>query len=715
MVENLFRKYTEQGRINRQIPHLSVWFTGRFFEFQVYHLNIDEGILFNYLCGDMFKKYIYIAITALLMAFQANAQFAPGGTGTPRMGTGTNQDDEENGPAKKKKDEKKNKPKIPSIIKTWSVADEGSFLKPSLLDTTLTFYQNYIPFNKRSISSTFTGNNGGAYISNDFFEREPNSDFFFIHSFDAYWLTPSQIQYINTTTPYSTLDYSQSENRVEHNETRFNVLFSQNVNRKLNFQFIFNSTKSTGQYLFQENKFHNIALVSSYTGSKFVSHSNIIFNRLTGQENGGLDSLSNGQMPPLMGTLTNNFPVHMDDATNQIRNNNFFTVNEYRVGKTIESKPDTAGRVKDIFIPRVGFIYQLEYSYNVRKFNKANANTFFENNYSNSSSTHDSLSYGRLTNILQIKFYEAPDRKFTFGKRVYIGNDQLAYNMSTSVGYYPKNTFNSFAGGAIFRNEGKFWQWEADGRIYFTGYRAGQTELNGFINKPLRIGRDTTSLRIEGSLKSLVAEYFDNYFYSNHFQWTNSFSNINIMNIRSSINSQELKTTVGVNYSLIGNYIYNNTKALPQQAGTELIVLSAYLNKDFSRKHWLVRTQLLAQKASKEDYIHLPIFAGYVSMNYLLLISKVLHTQIGIDTRYNSAFYADAYEPATARFYLQDKRLIGNYPYIDVHANLKLKRTRFFFIFMNTTSAFLDNYYVAPDYPYYLHTFRFGLSWSFYD
>jgi len=97
-----------------------------------------------------------------------------------------------------------------------------------------------MPFNKKSISNTFTGNNGGAYISNDFFNRQPN----------AYWLAPSQIQYLNTTTPYSTLDYSQSENRVEHNETRFNVLFSENVNKNLNFQFILNSTKSTGQYLF---------------------------------------------------------------------------------------------------------------------------------------------------------------------------------------------------------------------------------------------------------------------------------------------------------------------------------------------------------------------------------------------------------------------------------------------------------------------------------
>jgi hypothetical protein len=664
----------------------------------------------------MFRKFIYIIIPVFLIAFQANAQFNQRNSGiNSQSGSNLNQEEEDPNSQTNTQDTKKNKPRVPSVIKSWTVSEEGSLIQKSELDTTLQFYHNYIPFNKKSISNTFLGNNGGAYLSNDYFGRDYNSDFYFNRAFDAYLLTPSQIQYLNTTTPYSTLDYSQSENRVEHNETRFNVLFSQNINKNLNFEFILNSTKSTGQYLYQENKFRNVGVVTSYTSDKFVSHSNILFNRIQGQENGGLDTLTNGELPLLNSTLTDNLPVRIDDAVNKIQNSNFYTLNEYRFGKTIESKPDTGNVAIETFIPRVGFIYEFEYSNNKRKFTKQNANAFFEHNYNNSASTNDSVRYARMTNIFQIKFYEAPDRKFTFGKRVYIGNDQLRYNMSTSVNPYPDHYFNSYVGGGIFRNEGRFWQWEANGKVYLTGYRTGQTELSGFINKPLRIRRDTTTLNITGSLNSIVPDYFDNYFFSNHFQWTNNFSHINEMNLRSSIRSQEFKTTLGVNYSLIGNYIYNDEQALPAQAGSELLILSAYLNKDFGRKHWLIRTQFLGQKASNENYIHLPAFSGFVSVNYQLLVSKVLYTQFGVDTRYNTAFYADAYDPATARFYLQNKRQIGNYPYVDLHANLKLKRTRFFFLLMNSTSSLLDNYYVAPDYPYYKRTFRFGLSWSFYD
>jgi len=662
----------------------------------------------------MFRKYVYIVIASLLFVSQVDGQIRQGGNSTnSQMGSQMNRSSDSENPQKGDADKKVKKPKIPSVIKTWSVSEQGSVLRPSELDTTLSFYQNYVPFNLTSISNTSTGNNGGAYISNDFFKRNYNSDFYFTHSFDAYFLTPSQIQYFNTTTPYSTLDYSQSDNKSLHNETRFNVFVSQNVNKKLNFEFIYNQTRSQGQYLYQENRFHNIGLVTSYRSDKFLSHSNIIFNRLNTQENGGLES---GQ--ELTSSIkTENFSTKLDDASSKLQNNTLFTVNEYRVGKTVETT-DTSKYVKEVFIPRVGFIHQLEVSGNKRKFVKTAAKSDFFKNiwYADSLTTNDSVKYSRITNIFQIKFYEAPDRKYTFGKRAYIGNDQLWYRFSTPLGYFPKKQSNTFVGGGIFRNEGKFWQWEADGRIYLTGYRAGQTELNGYINKPLKMGRDTTSLRIEGSLKTLVPDYYENYFYSNYFKWLNHFNNINEMTIRSSIHSQEYKFTVGANYSLLGNYIYNDTDVIPTQAGSELLIISGYLNKDFESKHWLIRTQLLAQKASNENYIHLPAFATYVSLNYRTLWSKVMYTQLGIDTRYNTSFYADAYDPATARFYLQNSQKIGNFPYIDLHANLKLKRTRFFFLLMNAASGLAgNNYFVAPNYPYYRRTFRLGVSWSFYD
>ena len=181
----------------------------------------------------MFRKYIYIVTSVLLIAFQANAQLRPGGSGNSReQGSETGARDGSETSSKAEKPAEKRK--IPSLIKTWEIADHGALIKDTELDTTLSFFHNYLPFNQKSISNTFTGNNGGAYLSNDFFKRKPENDFYFSHSFDAYYLTPSQIRYFNTTTPYSVMDYTQSENRSTKNETRFNFLFTQNVSKKLN-------------------------------------------------------------------------------------------------------------------------------------------------------------------------------------------------------------------------------------------------------------------------------------------------------------------------------------------------------------------------------------------------------------------------------------------------------------------------------------------------
>jgi len=672
---------------------------------------IDVSFIFNYLCANMSEKYFYILLVTLLIGIQVNAQFRPEGNASERSFGGSNNQIQGTDSISGDETDSKKKPSIPSVIKVWQLEDLGANVKTSELDTTLTFFHIYHPFEQRSISNTFTGNNGGAYQSNDFFKRTYHSDFYFANSFDAYFLVPGQIKYFNTTTPYSVLDYTQSENRTSKNETRFNVIHSQNVNKKFNFEFLYNQTKSMGQYARQENKFHNIGLATTYISDKFLSHSNIIFNRLQVQENGGIE-IDPGQS--LKDFNTEDLIVRLEGTQNKVQNNNFFTTNEYRLGKNIEA--DSAEYIVDAFIPRVGFIHSLEYSGYKRKLTSdLRDTTFFANTY-NDTLAVDSTRYTRLTNIFQIKIYEAPDRKYTFGKRAYIGNDQLWYNFSTPGKYFPDKQSNTFVGGGVFRNEGKFWQWHADGRIYITGYRVGQTELNGTINKPLRIGADTTSLRLDASVKTLVPDYYDQYFFSNHFEWHNNFSNINEVRLGGNIHSQQYNLNVGANYALIGNYIYNNEEALPTQASSELMILAAYANKDFESKHWFIRTQLLAQKASNENYIHLPAMAGFVSMNYRTVLSKVMYTQLGIDTRYNTNFYADAYEPGTARFYLQNEQKIGNYPFVDLHVNLKLKRTRFYFRMMNVGSGLLgDNYYTALNYPYYRRTFRIGLAWSFYD
>jgi hypothetical protein len=90
--------------------------------------------------------------------------------------------------------------------------------------------------------------------------------------------------------------------------------------------------------------------------------------------------------------------------------------------------------------------------------------------------------------------------------------------------------------------------------------------------------------------------------------------------------------------------------------------------------------------------------------------------QPGLNFYYNTSYYADAYMPALRSYYLQDKKEIGNYVYMDVFINVKIQRARVFVIYTNWGSFFEGrNYYSTPKYPMQDAAFKFGVSWRFHD
>lgn len=618
--------------------------------------------------------------------------------------------------------EVKEEKKIYPYVGTWKLSEFGAFQDSSKLDTLIDEYQIYNPVFKKSITSSYLGNYGTPAINNNFFDRNSSVDFFFLKSREPYILTPANIQYYNTRTPFTRLDFSQSENRTIKNETRFNVFHSQNVNPNLNFTLRMDIAKSAGQYTAQESKNNFITLYSSYNSDNLNIYSGFISNTVKNNENGGLtaDSLI------FNGAETELLNVNLNSSKSNFKGTYYFVNGEYRFGKTIKTEKDTAA-----FRPIFGILLNSQYERHKQIFTDEEeaGNTFFENTYFAQDYITDSVRFNKVANVLQLKQYENAERKTSFGKRAYLGIDfiKTVTPATDSTRYAGKDTAkyesivrnysNLYVGGGIFRETGKFWTWNFDGRIYLIGQKAGQTELSGIISKPFRVFKDSLALlSISGSINNTVADYFQEEFYSNHFRWNNDFSMEQRMDVNGTIVSPKLKLKLSGNYSIINNFIYNNYEGIPSQTGKELLVISAFADKDFNYRNLHFRVRALWQQASNEEFIHLPDFSAFVSAYYKFVISKVLFAQIGTDTRYNTKYYADAYSPSTGLFYLQNEKKYGNYPYIDVYANLRLKRTIVFFKMLNIGTNFIDGEYITtPHYPMPRSTFRLGLSWLFYD
>jgi len=620
------------------------------------------------------------------------------------------QEEEEAAKAKELK-EKTIEPKIGQ----WLISDYGAFQDSTTLDTIIDNFHIYNPVFKNSITSSYVGNLGTPALNNDFFARTTNNDFFFLNSRDVYLLKPEYVVYYNTRTPYTRLDYSQSENKTVKNETRFNVFHSQNASPYLNFTLRLEMAKSTGQYLAQESKNNFITLYSSYNRENLNLYAGVISNLIRNNENGGLSDESfifNGAGTEFLNTNLNN-------SRTQFKNNYFFANGEYRFGKTIQTEGEP-----DKFRPIFGILYSGIYQKNKQEFTdeENEENTFFENTYYGNDYIKDSILFNKITNVFQIKQYENANRKISFGKRAFLGQEYAVTSfpgigLATQQIRTDDNFTNIYVGGGIFRQTGKFWKWNFKGKIYLLGRNLGQTELSGVISKPFTILKDTlASLKITGSIENRVADYFQEKFYSNHFQWNNDFNMEQRMVAGGSFDAPKHHLKVSANYALINNFIYNNEEGIPSQTSSELLILSAFIDKDFTHRNLHFRTRVLWQKASNESFIHLPDLSAFISGYYKFVISKVLYTQIGFDTRYNTAYYADAYSPSTGLFYLQNEKKYGNYPYIDFFANLRLKRTTVFFKMINAGTEFLSGeYFTVPYYPMPRSSFRFGVSWLFYD
>ena len=625
------------------------------------------------------------------------------------------------------------KKKIASRVVSWNVKNEGAFVDSLIIDTVYHHYHNYHPVYKNSITNTYTGNYGGAYLNNDFSLRNYGTGFYFARTHDAYLLTPERIEFYNTTTPYTMLDYSQSENKNRQNETRFNVLHSQNVNQNLNLTFRFDQAKSDGQYNYQESRNNSISLYSSYNSERVNAYAGFISNRIRNSESGGM--ADDNQL--LQIEKSEYITMLLTDAKSEIKNSYLFATGEYLIGSGPE--PDE----EEKFRPFASAIYHIRLEHFIRQFwegEKSNNSEYFPEYFLNPEFTHDSVRFRSLRNQFQLLFHESAQKKFSFGQRAFIGID-LVSRLFSAPGYnnpvypfhegvfenvyylgpfprYNKKTYtNVYVGGGIFRHLGDFWTWDIEGKQYITGFLAGQTELKGVLSKPVQIlGDSLAGFRIRAELVNRVPDYFQQEFFSNRYQWKNDFVNEQNMNASFEFYVPARKLEAGVRYSLFNNFIYHGDKGLPMQTNSEQLILSAYAGKEIKWGNFGLNARVLWQQASAGQYIHLPGLSVRLVPSYDLLIAKVLYTQFGMDVRFNTEYYADAYNPATGFFYLQNEKLLGSYPYMDAFANLKLKRTRVFFQYMNLGSHFLNKpYFTALSHPMNRATFRLGVAWSFYN
>ncbi len=685
------------------------------------------------------KLLLFIAICfASGLAYSQNGNY-------DSNSSGQNRGQEKYSPGKKKSQEKKDT--VVFKMKSFQFQDGYSRLNETRLDTLFADYQTYNPVLQKSLTAQTLGNMGASTQSNDYFQRSFDSnEFMFMRNYKDYGKWPSDIHFYNTTKPFTLLEYGQWFVNRPKGESWLKVFHTQNVNPTLNWGFSYNSISSQGKYLNQEAKDNNLNFFASYNIDRYDLWFTIGKNKFKNQENGGILFPSDIENPDLK---PENLPVWFDGTSAESKNSFGVIAHQYKFGKWI--KQQDSAEVFQKFITRFALMHTIEYADNSRYFEEIEPNPSFDypdergkvyfygsdhipyikgaTGTTTLPSTQDRSGMKRITNMFYLKSVEAPDRKFTFGKQAYIGNDlinvyypreKLIYTpgiMMPPLGLtQPDKLTNTFVGGSIFRTEGKFWNWSATGRYYIQGYRFADFDLSGQIEKPIKTSRDTSFIKINASMTNTTPDYFYNHFYSNHFKWENNFNKTYELKIGALYDNPFRRFKAGIKYSIITNFIYWNDVSLPAQANSEFSVAQVFVKKDFKFGGLNIQNSILYQKSTTEKYMHVPEVSTRNTIFIEGIYSKVLTFQLGVDLRYDTEYYADYYSPALGMFYVQGNEKIGNYPWLDAFVNLKIKRTRFYVKYSNMgTMLIRGKYYTTPGYAAQISTLSFGLSWTFYD
>ena len=589
---------------------------------------------------------------------------------------------------------------------------------------------------KSSPVNAYPGNYGLPFYPISFFDRVTDPDKFLYNYYYPFMYVPDKALFMNTQVPFTELTWSFAGPR-ETSEQTFRVKHSQNINRFLNFGLIYDIIYSLGQYNYQRSEDKTFTLYSSYTGKKYKLYFAAGINNLISFENGGITDKSELSNPSI--TNPRDVPTRLgglDKAESILKNRNLLLVQKYTFGGNTRTRTDSISSKRSGFLGLSGtFSHIFVIESNKRNYKDAYPlSLFYDTTKINISKTvtNDSLFSRSIKNTIRFDFATDETRKFRLGGGVGLRNEIFRYSQIVPTHILPLNDTTSseiavwhrstnVLIGRLFNNIGDKFRWLATGELYLTGFRAGDFSLNGEITKSFAWKKGTALWLLTGSMNNRQPSFWYENWGSNHFEWHNNFNKEFRIDLGSVFSYPARKAEIKFNYAIIKNYTDFDTAALPSQHSGGLSVAALTVRKELKAWKFHLDTDVIIQKSSNAEVLDLPLVAvrsaGF--FEHLFRFKKTsgkMNTQIGVDVTYNTLYHPYSYMPATGRYYRQDQTTAGDYPFINVFLNFKVKRTRAFIMFDHVNAKLMgNNYEMIPNYPMNIRMIRYGLAWTFYD
>lgn len=632
--------------------------------------------------------------------------------------------------------------KKPTILEpsySWTASQPLGLRVPSSIDTLqYNYHREFVP-SMASDAWASTGNFGCAGINQIFFERKESSEFIFADALEHWIPNADNQKFYNTRIPMTLLSYSWGGGR-ESGQDRLKGIFSGNAGKRIQVGAMLDYLYSKGGYDRQALKDFVWGFSGSYTGDRYELQASVATFNSVNHESGGIkDDAYITDPASLQGGDPNidakAIPVNLSSAFSRVKGSQFRMNHRYKVGYYEEEQVNDS-TINRTYIPVSSFIWTFDYKTNTHKFVNENATEdgeYFENSYLSVDGTNEETKYWRIRNTIGIDMLEGFNKYAKFGLSAYATHEvrrytQVCDTMLTSS-YKPENLtpFPEFdiepktienllwVGGQLTKQRGSILTYGATAQFGIVGSVAGDIDVSGHLSTHIPLLGDTVSIVGEGFFRNTEASFLLKNYISNHFAWKNDFGKIRRFRVGGRIEIPRFGTTLSAGVENLQNYVYFNTLALPEQEGGSVQVFSASLSQNFRLGilHW--NNRLTYQTSSNESVLPLPKLAVYSDLFLSFTVSKVLKINLGVDCNYYTNYYAPAYQPSTMSFYNQTEKKLGNYPFMNAYADMKLSKTRFFVMYSHLNQGMFggNNYFAALHYPMNPSRFQLGISVDF--
>lgn len=395
---------------------------------------------------------------------------------------------------------------------------------------------------------------------------------------------------------------------------------------------------------------------------------------------------------------------------------------------------------KSEYVPVTSFIHTVKFD-NYRRIYEAYQtpadyylNEYYDAGRLTGDSIYDQTKHWHMKNTFAIAMLEGFNKWAKAGLKAFASYDLRHYELPTMEGGFEKYNEHALSvGGQLSKQEGKTLHYNAVAEIGLTGVDAGTLAIDGNVDVNIPFLGDTLQVRGDAFFHRETPSFYYRNYHARHLWWENDLDKTIHTRIMGTLSFSKTRTKLRVAVDEIKNYTYfsqsyditeeglrTGVMVTPMQESGGINLLTAQLEQNFRLGILNWENQFTYQHSSKESVLPVPAFNAYTNLYIKFKVVKVLNVDLGADMRYFTSYEAPDYSPYMGQYTVQgngeNNVKIGNYPIVNVYANVHIKHTRFFVMMSHINAGQGDkNYFFAPHYPMNERVFRIGVSWNFFN